>query len=289
MNPNRSVGPAFPRRIVCKSFVLLAALAGLGCTGLNFLFGPELFPQEKTTDLDLGIAIVNPATPTTTTVGVQTIVQWADIATIPGTVVRISAQRENNLAEPIGDPIQLVGDGTPGSGRDAIGDGENDKFVWDIVGVRVGDYVITATIEAPDGTTKTALSRDPDRGTTGIFTITTALPVPTFAFTAPAADTTVTTGNTTNIAWNDNGNANADALLTLGLDPDDDRDNGNEIILVRDQLLSEGGNTGQFTFAFLDENGNGVPDGTYTVFAIVDDNANDIVRATAAGQLLLNP
>lgn len=289
MTPTHKPAALFPRRIVSRSFLLILGLSGFGCTGLNWFFGPELFPQEKLTELDLGISVVNPATPTQTTVGVQTIVQWADIATIPGTVVRVSAQRENNLGEPVGDPIQLVGNGTPGSGRDAIGDGENDKFVWDIVGVRVGDYVITATIEAPDGTTKTALSRDPDRGTTGIFTITTALPVPTFAFTAPAADTTVTTGNTTNITWNDNGNANADALLTLGLDPDDDRDNGNEIILVREQLLSEGGNTGLFTFAFLDENGNGVPDGTYDVFAIVDDNANDIVTATAAGQLLLNP
>ena len=81
----------------------------------------------------------------------------------------------------------------------------------------------------------------------------------------------------------------AGALVTLGLDTDSDHASGNEIILVSNQALSENGDNGQFTFFFQDEDGNTVPDGDYTVFARVDDNANDIVTAEATGMLLVNP
>jgi len=224
------------------------------------------------------------------TPGVETIIQWADLAEIEGTVVRITAQRRNNLNEDTADPIELIGDGTAGSGRDALSDGENDFFNWDITGVRVGQYILIATIETPTGEMAQVMSTDEDRGTIGAITVATALPVPTLTFTAPGAtDETVTTGNTFDITWTDNGNTNADALVTLGLDPDDDHTSGNEIILVSNQPLSENGNAGQFTFFFQDENGDTVPDGDYTVFARVDDNANDIVTSEATGLLQLNP
>lgn len=264
-----------------------------GCTGEMLLYGALPAPTSKVnspTGKTLAISIVIPATPTTAAPGAAAIVQWADIATVPGTSVRIIAQRQNSLGENTSDPIHLVGNGSVGSGKDALADGDGDTVEWDITGVRVGDYVITAIIESPDGNSATVVSRDMDRGTTGVLTVTTALPIPTFTFTAPGnADVTVTTGNTFNITWTDNGNNNADARLTLGLDTDDDHDSGNEIILLSNDPLSNGGNTGQFTFAFLDQDGNTVPDGTYNVFSIVDDNANDPVERTATGQLLLNP
>ncbi len=265
-------------------------MGSLGCTVLDFVFGPLPADEILNTDLELGIAIVQPAAPVTAAQGVATIVQWADIARIPGTSVRVTAQRRNDVDEDVGDPIHLVGDGNPGSGRDAIGDGANDIYDWDITGVRVGDYVITATIEAPDGTSRTVLSRDPERGTTGSIMITTELPVPTLAFTAPGTDDqTLATGDTFVIAWTDNGEANPEAVLTLGLDSDEEHDSGNEIILVSNQPLSEAGNAGQFTFFFQDQNGNPVADGSYTVFAHLDDNANDVVTVEATGRLLLNP
>jgi hypothetical protein len=155
--------------------------------------------------------------------------------------------------------------------------------------VRAGDYVFTATIETPDGRTATAVSRDDKRGTTGVLTIKTALPVPVLTFTAPAADVTVNTGGTTNITWTDNGTANAAARVTLALDVDSDHKSGNEIVLLRDALLSADNNTGTFTFARIDENGDTVPDGTYTVFATVDDDANDPVTSTAVGKLIVAP
>jgi len=264
----------------------------MACTGFGGVFDVlnALTSPPGGSDLDIGIAIALPIQPTTAAPGAPTIIRWADIATVPGTVVRIAAQRENPASnDPIGDPIQLVGDGTPGSGRDALADGDADEFDWDLTGVRVGTYNIIATIEAPDGTTAEVQSRDPDRNTTGVFNVITALPVPTLNFVQPAADTTVTTGNTFDITWTDNGDANEEALLTLGLDTDNDHDSGNEIILLRDDPLSNDGTNGMFTFNFLDADNNGVPDGTFIIFARLDDNANDIVTVEAPGNLILNP
>ncbi|HVP11131.1 MAG TPA: hypothetical protein VMV94_08110 [Phycisphaerae bacterium] len=265
------------------------ALIGAGCTGNSIL--SVMFPTDPApaSSNDLGIAIVKPSTAETASPGMQAIIQWADIGAVPGTVVRLAAQRQSAVHENRGDPIQLIGDGTPGSGRDAVADGDADIFIWDITGVRVGDYVITATIESPDGRTASAVSRDDKRGTTGVLTIVTALPVPVLTFTAPAADVTVNTGGTTTITWTDNGTANADARVLLGLDTDSDHENGNEIVLLRDAPLSDDDNSGTFTFVRLDENGDAVPDGTYTVFAIVDDNANDPVTSVAAGKIIVAP
>ena len=288
--------PARPgRRFVSARLILLVAacLPALGatCSGLGYLFGPlPAAGGSSATSLDLAVAVALPSEPTTAAPGAATVIQWADIATMAGTVVRVTAQRQNDLEENVGDPIHLIGDGTPGSGRDALADGDADVFEWDITGVRVGDYVITVMLEAPDGTTATAVSRDTDRNTTGVLTVTTALPEPTLAFTAPGdADVNVATGTPFAITWTDNGTANADAVLMLGLDTDADHESGNEIVLLRDQLLSESNDGGQFTFSFVDENGDTVPDGTYTVFATLDDNANDVVTVEATGHLILNP
>ncbi|MBK8267721.1 MAG: hypothetical protein IPK83_05200 [Planctomycetes bacterium] len=292
-----------PRNIRRRLFLLFSTSVTIvpicvafsaGCTGLDLFLGPilSLFGNENANDnqVNLGIAVAEPAAPVSAAPGVSTIIRWADIAEIDGTVVRITAQRRSDEEEDTADPIELVGDGTLGSGRDALADGNNDIFEWDVTGVRVGTYVIIATIESPDGTMKTVMSRDPDRETTGVIVVTTALPVPTFTFTAPgAADETVVTGNAFNITWTDNGTDNPDAVVTLGLDPDSDRENGNEIILLTGQPLSENGDNGTFVFSFVDTNGDTVPDDIYNVFVIVDDNANDPVRLTAAGQLVLNP
>lgn len=294
----------FPRQYVLGRFSLRVSLAIVfavaivttnalvGCTGQSLIFGPLAVPEDAGRGAfpELAVAVAQPAGAVTASPGVFATIQWADLVSVPGTSVRVIAQRENNLQEPNADPIHLIGDGTVGSGRDALADGDSDIFTWDITGVRVGDYVITVILESPDGATATAVSRDADLGTTGVITVVTALAVPALTFNAPGAtDVTVTTGNTFDITWTDNGDANADALLTLGLDVDADHASGNEIVLLRDDPLSNDGTNGTFTFAFTDENGDPVPDGTYTVFASLDDNANDIVTVEAVGRLILNP
>lgn len=277
------------RHWILNGLAILSVVNTVGCTGNEIVFGILPAPTTTTTDVTTAIALVTPTTEVTAAIGVATIIRWADIATIPGTTVRVIAQRQNALLENNADPINLVGDGTVGSGRDALADGDSDIFNWDITGVRVGEYTIIVIIEAPTGETETVLSQSVEDGGEGAIIITTDLPEPVFTFTAPAADTTVTTGNTFDITWTDNGNANASALMTLGLDTDSDHDSGNEIILLSNNPLSTDGNTGTFTFSFTDEDGNTVPDGTYRVFSITDDGANDPVERNAAGQLLLNP
>lgn len=292
---------SFSRKIVLQSLMLIAGAAismTVGCTGDSLIYGTAAVPESalRNTDVELGIAIVNPVAIVQADSGASTTLQWADIAWIAGTIVRVEAQREavNAQNQPLPDAftgpvIQLVGDGTPGTGRDAISDGDSDKFLWNLTGVRVGDYQIRVTIEAPDGTTQMVKSHDVDRAVVGVIRVSTDLPIPTLNFTAPAAaDVTFNNGDTFNITWTDNGNSNAAALMTLGLDIDDVHTNGNEIFLFQNEPLSNDGNNGTFTFLGVDENGTTVPNTTYTVFSIIDDNANDLVFDEAVGQLIVN-
>lgn len=273
------------------SLLLFASLLVSGCSGAAVLFG-TIWPvgTPAAGSVDLGVAVVLPVAATEAPLGTEASIQWADVARTQGTVVRVSAQRQDADHEDVGDPVHLIGDGTPGSGRDALADGASDAYTWDVTGVRVGDYVIVVTIEAPDGTTATVRSRDDDLGTSGVFTVTTTLPAPTLTFTAPgSADETVAAGDPFTITWTDNGVENADAVLLLGLDSDADHDNGNEVVLVRDEPLSTDDDAGQFVFNHVDENGIAVADGTYTVFALLDDGANDPVTVAATGRLILTP
>lgn len=291
--------PTYPpvskrHRIESHQLVLIMVaclpLLGATCSGFDYMFGPPMALDSSDAEQELAITIVQPVATVSAALGATTIIQWADIAETPGTVVRLTAQQQNNVGEDVGDPTHLIGDGTPGSGRDALADGDNDVFIWDITGVRVGNYVITAILEAPGGTMATAVSRDDDRNLVGAITITTALSVPTLTFTAPeTTDITVNVGDTFDITWTDSGVANTEAMLTLSLDTDNDHESGNEVILLRDQPLSDNGTDGQFTFKFFDENGDAVPEGTYTVFATLDDGVNLIVTEEATGQLILAP
>lgn len=272
------------------TFAAVAVLVVSGCTGIDLFLGPllGLGNQNNNNSIKLGIAIAEPNGQVNASAGVLTPIRWADIADIEGTVVRITAQRRNIDDEDTAEPIHLVGDGTTGSGRDALADGDNDIFQWDVAGVRVGTYVIVATIEAPDGETRTVQSRDPDRGTNSTITVTTALPIPTLAFTDPGnADVTVTSPTPFTITWTDNGPQNPDALVSIKLDPDTNHNNGNEITLVSAIPLSEDGTSGSFVFNFIDENGDLIASDTYNLFAVLDDGVNDPVTVNAVGQLVV--
>jgi len=262
----------------------------MGCGQFSSFFGPLPDPNFDPNDELFAITIVQPVATVVAAPGASTFVQWADLASTSGTTVRLTAQLLDAVMEPDGAPINLIGDGTIGSGVDALTDGAGDFFELDLSVLRVGDYSFTVFLEAPDGAAEMANSFDMDLGLMGIVSVTSALPVPTLTFTAPGgADEAVTTGNTFDITWSDNGDENPAATLTLGLDIDDDPTNGNEIILESGTPLSDDGNAGSFTFAFVDENGAGVPDGSYTVFAIIDDLENQIVQESADGMLMLNP
>jgi hypothetical protein len=266
-----------------------------GCGVVGTPLGDQIIAvsqvDQSNTDLEIGIAIQVPTTSVSVQGGDKTTLAWSDIAKEAGTTVRLQAQRVASIGSTVsgygftGPVLNLIGDGTPGSGRDAVADGQNDSFSWDTTGVRIGSYLITATIESPTGMSQTAVSADSSRNTAGLIVITTALPAPTLTFTKPGnTDATATAPTVFAITWTDNGTANPDAGIVLELDPDSDHNNGNEIVIGRD-VLSNDGNSGEFDFNYVDERGNAVPTGTYSVVARLDDNVHDIVTVTATGKL----
>ncbi|MFQ5423396.1 MAG: hypothetical protein ACE5F9_05385 [Phycisphaerae bacterium] len=253
---------------------MISALVGAGCSSnaLQGLFGGTPVPNPVP-----AVAVAVPAADTPVAPGAAAIIRWADIAPDAGTVISVRAQRRNATNEADGPELVLL------DGRDAVADGDGDIFEWDITGVRVGNYDIRVIITAPDGTTAEDTSD-------GRFMVTTALPVPTLAITAPGAtDETFNAGDMFVITWTDNGTTNTDAKVVLGLDLDFDHTEGDEIILLRDQPLSTDDDTGAFTFSGVDENSTTVPPESYVVFAIIDDGANDPVEAEAVGRLIIAP
>jgi hypothetical protein len=266
------------RFVELRTFIVMSILAaGLTSSGCSIPAILAVLGQTPEEPQEPAVSVAQPAVETNLMAGSTGLVRWADIATEPGTVVNVIAQRKNEIDESTGDPITIA------TNRDALVDGDGDVANWDVTGVRVGMYDIIATISSPDGFTAEDTSD-------ARFIVTTTLPVPTFTFTAPGAtDVTFNPGDTFNFTWTDNGEANADAVVILGIDLDFDHDEGDEIILLRDQPLSADGNNGLFAFMGQDADGNPVAPNTYTVFATVDDGVNDPVTEEATGQLIVNP
>jgi len=253
---------------------LLALITACDGAAARFLLTGET-PDDPDAPPAVAVAVAQPSTNANALLGSTTTIRWADVAEDAGTVVSVVAQRRNNLDEATGPEIPLVTD------RDALQDGDADEFEWEVEGILVGSYAITATITAPDGTTSTAEGA-------GRINVTTNLPVPTLTFTNPgAANITLNSGGTLTLTWTDNGSANADARLTLGLDLDFEHTEGDEIILLSDQLLSTGGNAGSFDFTGVDENGNTVANNASILFAVIDDGAHDPVSVTATGRVIV--
>lgn len=252
---------------------LLSATVGCdGAAGRYLLFGDT--GEES---IAPAVAMAEPNADTQASPGAPARIRWADVAETAGTVVTVRAVRRNNLGEATSPDIILV------DSRDAFPDGESDLFEWNIAGVRVGSYEISAEINAPDGKSATSVAG-------GRVVVITALPVPTLTFVVPGAfDVNFPAGGNVTLSWTDNGPSNTEAKLSLGLDLDFDHEEGDEIFLLRDQDLSAEGTTGNFSFTGIDENGAAIPAGTYVVFALLDDGANDPVFVNATGRLIIAP
>jgi hypothetical protein len=239
----------------------LSAFFGVGCTA-EMIYALLGVNQEQP---KLGIAFVRPLTNITVSPGAPATIQWSDLASVPGTEIKLIVERVDPATRDVISEIVLF------ESRDALADGGADLFDWDVTGVIVGRYSAVLTIRSPDGQNKTA--RSP-----GDILVTSAFPTPTLTFTAPgAADVTVEIGDTFTITWNDNGAANDQTQITLGLNLEGSasREDGDEIILARDIPASDNGNTGSFVFAVTDADGNQVPVGTYVLFAILEDGIHD--------------
>lgn len=256
----------------------LALPLAVGCTTELFyaLIGANQQPSP------LAISFVQPVTTRNVSSGAPATIQWADLASIPGTSVDVRVERVDPGTRSVISTISLV------TARDALADGDSDKFDWDVTGITVGSYQPVVHIAAPDG-------RNSEVRAPGDFNVTSATPVPTLTFTNPgASDVSVATGGNVNITWTDNGVANTLTQITLRLDPTPaDRNSGDEITIAQNIAASDGGTTGTFAFNTNDVNATPVPQNTYTLFAVLVDGVNDNlgqpIQADAVGRIIITP
>ncbi len=251
----------------CANVDLIAYLLGQG--------QPPLFP-------DLAISVVQPDTNRNVSPGASALIQWADIASVPGTFVTVRVDRLNSATREKISEIVLV------PARDALADGVADRFEWDVTGVIVGTYKAVLTIAAPDGRMQTTSAP-------GDFNVTSTIPAPTLTFTNPAAaDVNVPNPGNVNITWTDNGVANGQTRITLTLDPTpDDPANGDERTIARNLSAADNGNNGTFNFDRTDADGVPVPPGTYTLRATLVDDLHDDdgapIVVNAIGRIVVEP
>lgn len=259
------------------------ALAALIASGCNLDFITAVLNTLTTGNAAPQISVVQPLTTRNAAPGAAATIQWADTATVAGTFVTLKVERIDPATRDKISEIVLI------PSRDALADGDSDKFDWDVSGIIVGNYSPVVRIESPDGQSQ-------EKRAPGDFVITSALPVPTLTFTNPAAtDVTIPAAGSATLTWTDNGVANASTLITLGLDTagTTDRNSGDEIIIARDIPASNDGNNGSFVFNRVDADGAAVVAGTYILFArLVDglhDNLGKPITVDAVGRLVLSP
>src|SRR5262249_47929622 len=155
----------------------------------------------------LAVTFVKPVTTQSVSAGAPATIVWADIASIPGTFITLIVNRVDPATRDVISTIVLI------PSRDALADGDNDIFDWNVDGVIVGSYQPVISITAPDGGFQTTSAP-------GDFNVTSSIPAPTLTFTNPGnTDVHVANPGTLNITWTDNGAANPDTEITLELDP----------------------------------------------------------------------
>jgi hypothetical protein len=119
---------------------LLSCLAAGGCTEAGQVLGQLLGvarPQPA-------IALVAPTADQTAQIGATVIVQWADVAFEPGTVVMVEALRLNSNGDVVENIVVLAN-------RDAMSDGAGDVLELDTTSLPAAFYRFRVTIRSPDG------------------------------------------------------------------------------------------------------------------------------------------
>ncbi len=258
----------------------LALVVASGCNPDLITYFLGGFPTTGPDIPKLAITFVTPVTTQSVSAGAPATIQWADIASITGTFINLKVNRVDPATREVITTITLI------PSRDAIGDGDNDIFEWNVDGVIVGSYQPVIAIFSPEGGSQTTSAP-------GDFNVTSAIPAPTLTFTNPGAtNVTIPNPGNLNITWTDNGSANPDTKITLQLDPTAGTP-GDERTIAQD-ISAAPDNTGSFNFNRNDVNGNPVPPGTYTLTAILVDGIHDNgqggpITVSAVGKVILDP
>lgn len=132
---------------------------------------------------------------------------------------------------------------------------------WETTGFAHGVYVIYAVVE----TSAAAV----DATAAGRITIDAR---PTFEFTQPTEDATLTDEEDVTIGW-EGFDPEGSARATIGLDADTDHESGDEIFIHETQLPTEQ-TEGTFDWGGDNLSGDAVEPGSYNLFALVSDDLN---------------
>lgn len=239
-------------------------LAVLGATCVPLIDNTPATPNSPATSLAL--TFVEPSRDRSVPQGTRVTIRWQAINTgATAGSVEIYIESRTDLSR-----ITLA------ASISVRGSTGTNTLEWDTSGLAAGEYSIRGMI-VTSGQTREALAA-------GRITINTA---PSLRFTEPTALVTLMPRDTTTIGWSVNDDAGG-GRIRLGVDPDLDHGSGNELFILQRDLAS-GDRADTFTWDGNDTAGTRVPDNTYNLFALVEDDVNPLVTAEGLARFIVAP
>ncbi len=221
---------------------------------------PADAPVEPSTSL--GIAIHSPSVDRTVAQGTVVQIEWsaANLTAEPARVTLLAESRVD------------LSQTTLTTMDDVVGLTSLLVFEWDTSSVSSGQHVILARI--------TAAGRTEEATASGKLSINgPAL----FEFTAPTEPRTLLAGETVTITWTAS-DSESGTIARIGIDLDENHDSGDEIFIT-DAELNETSQEGTIEWDGTDTTGTQVDDGTYFLFALIDDGFNPVQRVPGLTQI----
>lgn len=241
---------------------LLAPLMGATCLAPSTDI-PDRITAASTT---LDMTVSKPASDRTVAQGTVVKIEILPVnrTGAPGTA-SVAVENRTTLDESVlADNIDVSGVGSP------------ITVTWDTADYPAAEYTVRATIEA-DGKSRTSSAVGKVR----------IDGPPTLVFTAPALDTTLPDSGdgTITIAWRvkDDGGG---GTVRIGIDTDLDHGSGNEIFIDQ-QTLTNGEKTQSLDWPGDDSTQTRVAEGTYNLFALVEDNINSLVTVDGLARVIV--
>jgi hypothetical protein len=217
--------------------------------------------REPITGRVLGIVLMQPLADRTVPQGTSVLIDWSagNLTGQPATIT-LAVESHTDLT------VTILEEGIPLEGT-----GGTDTLAWNTEDFS-GPYRVLATI-----TTDSLTNENPSMGL-----ITVDLR-PTFEFTAPTGDVTFhpATDSPLDIKWF---GGDESATVQIGLDPDTDHTNGNETVILEQELPVDPA-AGSLAWDGNDNDGTQVAADTYNLFASATDGVNAVVIVDGLGQI----
>lgn len=170
----------------------------------------------------------------------------------PASITVVAEGRPSLTTHTLATNLPVTGGRTPGS------------YQWDTAGFDAEKYIIRVQLVGEGGV-------EVERRASGEITID---GIPQFEFVLPTADAVLEEDGRIAIAWNAS-DPEGVATAQIGLDPDLVHDNGDEIF-IEEVTLPDEDDRESIDWAGRDIDGQIVEPGTYNLFALVDDEVNEL-------------